>query len=258
MELALTNNDVAIHYTIRGKGYPVVMLHGQFMNTSMFESFNDAFKEYQLIKIDFRGHGRSDKPTAINMEGYIEDVLSVLDKLFIKQAHFIGFGLGAMVAGTIATKYPDYVNRLVLMSVGKYSYYEAEQKFHEKYASILRTLSRKQRNEVLMDYMYHDIKSVKKYYRRMTDTATSLTDKEEDAVILSTIDFNVEDFKNIKAPTLILNGKYDELVPHDEAQYVHEVIGSSRLIMFLNSGHAMLFEEKERFEKEVLDFFSEQ
>lgn len=55
MELALTNNDVAIHYKIRGKGYPLVMIHGQFMNTSMFDSFNDAFKDFQLIKIDLEG-----------------------------------------------------------------------------------------------------------------------------------------------------------------------------------------------------------
>lgn len=77
MELALTNNDVAIHYTIRGKGYPLVMLHGQFMNTSMFDAFNDAFKDFQLIKIDLRGHGLSDKLTSITMESYIEDVLTV-------------------------------------------------------------------------------------------------------------------------------------------------------------------------------------
>ncbi|MDJ1109563.1 alpha/beta hydrolase [Macrococcus caseolyticus] len=258
MELALTNNDVAIHYTIRGKGYPLVMIHGQFMNTSMFDSFNDAFKDFQLIKIDLRGHGLSDKLTSITMDGYIEDVLTVLDKLFIKNAHFMGFGLGGMVAGSIAAKYPEYVNRLIVMSVGQQSYYEAEQKFHSKYASIIRTLSRSKRNEVLMEYMYHDIKTVKKYYKKMIEPSNGLTDKEEDAVILSTIDFNVEDFKFITAPTLILNGKYDELIPQDEAETIHQYISDSKLITFEKSGHAMLFEEKEHFEKEVLDFLKQE
>lgn len=255
MELALTNNDVAVHYELIGKGYPLVMLHGQFMNTTMFDEFNTPLmKDFQLIKIDLRGHGFSDKPLEINMDGYVEDVLTVLDKLYIKEAHFLGFGLGGAVAATIASKYPKYVNKLVLISTGIKSYYEAEREFHNRYASILRTMTRKERNHVLEDYMYKDIKTVNKYYKRMKDTQTAMTEQEEDAVILSTIDYNPQKLDVIEVQTLVMNGRHDELMPIEEAEALAALLPASKLSIYENSGHALLFEQFDDFVKEVKEF----
>ncbi|MCE4957773.1 alpha/beta fold hydrolase [Macrococcoides caseolyticum] len=252
MDIALTNNDVAIHYELIGQGYPLVMLHGQFMNTTMFDCFDsEMMKHFQLIKIDLRGHGYSDKPLHIKMDDYVEDVLTVLDKLYIKDAHFMGFGLGGAVAATIASKYPRYVNKLILISTGIKSYYEAEREFHDRYASILRTMSRKERNKVLEDYMYHDIKTVKKYYKRMKDTQSGMTEKEEDAVIISTIDYNPRKLDVIEVKTLVMNGRHDELVPIEDAQTLASLLPASRLSIYEESGHGLLFEQFDEFVKEV-------
>ncbi|WP_414054749.1 alpha/beta fold hydrolase [Macrococcus equi] len=255
MELALTNNDVAIHYELIGKGYPLVMLHEQFLNTTMFDALDtDFMKEFQLIKIDLRGHGFSDKPLDIKMDDYVEDVLTVLDKLYINEAHFMGFGLGGAVAATIASKYPKYVNKLILISTGIKSYYEAEREFHHRYASILRTMSRKERTKVLEDYMYYDIKTVKKYYKKMKDTQTAMTEKEEDAVIISTVDYNPQKLDVIEVETLVMNGRHDELVPIEEAEALAALLPASKLSIYEKSGHGLIFEQYDEFVKEVKEF----
>ncbi|MCH4986195.1 alpha/beta fold hydrolase [Macrococcoides goetzii] len=252
MELALTNNDIAVHYELIGKGYPLVMLHGQFMNTTMFDDFDTTFmKNFQIIKIDLRGHGFSDKPLEIHMDDYVEDVLTVLDLLYIKEAHFLGFGLGGSVAATIASKYPRYVNKLILISTGIRSYYEAEREFHNQYASILRTMSRKERNAMLEDYMFKDVKTVKKYYKKMKDTQSSMTEKEEDAVITSTVDYNPQKLDVIEVKTLVMSGRYDELVPVEEAEALAALLPASKLSIYENSGHGLLYEQYDDFVKEV-------
>ncbi|MGV2876404.1 alpha/beta hydrolase [Macrococcus capreoli] len=255
MEIALTNNDVAVHYELIGKGYPLVMLHGQFMNTTMFNDFDTEFmKDFQIIKIDLRGHGYSDKPMHIKMDDYVEDVLTVLDCLYIKEAHFLGFGLGGAVAATIASKYPNYVNKLILISTGIKSYYEAENEFHNRYASILRTMSRKERNKVLEEFMFHDTKTVKKYYKRMKDTQTGMTEREEDAVITSTIDYNPQKLDVIETETLIMCGKHDELVPLDEVEALASLLPASKLSIYEKSGHGLLYEQYDEFVQEVKSF----
>ncbi|WP_414050655.1 alpha/beta fold hydrolase [Macrococcus animalis] len=257
MDLALTNNDTAIHYELVGIGqaYPLVMLHGQFMNTTMFSEFDSSFmKDYQIIKIDLRGHGYSDKPLEIKMDDYVEDVLTVLDQLYIKEAHFLGFGLGGMVAATIASQYPKYVNKLILISTGIKSYYESEREFHSRYASILRTMTREQRNKVLEDYMYKDIKTVHKYYKKMKDTQVGMSEQEEDAVIISTVDYNPQKLDVIEVETLVMNGRHDELVPIEDAEALATLLPASKLSIYENSGHALLFEQFDDFVNEVKSF----
>lgn len=255
MDLALTNNDVAVHYELAGKGYPLVLLHGQFMNTTLFDAFDIEFmKHFQIIKIDLRGHGFSDKPLEIIMDDYVEDVLTVLDKLYIKDAHFLGFGLGGMVAATIASKFPKYVNKLILISTGIKSYYESERDFHLRYASILRTMSRKERNKMLEDYMYKDVKTIKKYYKKIKDTQSSMTEQEEDAVIISTVDYNPNKLNVIEQQSLIMTGRYDELVPVEEVELLAELLPASKLSIYEESGHGLMFEQFDTFVKEVIMF----
>lgn len=255
MDLALTHNDIAIHYELIGTGYPLVMLHGQFMNTTMFDEFDTSFMpEFQLIKIDLRGHGFSDKPLEIKMDDYVEDVLTVLDQLYIKEAHFLGFGLGGMVAATIASKYPKYVNKLIMISTGIKSYYESEREFHNRYASILRTMNREQRNKVLEDYMYKDVKTVRKYYKKMKDTQTGMTEQEENAVIISTVEYNPQTLDVIEVETLILNGRHNELVTIEDTESLARLLPASKLSIFEDSGHALLFEQFEDFINEVKTF----
>src|SRR5579871_6513151 len=57
------SNGVKIHYTVEGKGEPVVLIHGYAVNIAWnWSGVMGLSDSYQLIALDNRGHGKSDKP----------------------------------------------------------------------------------------------------------------------------------------------------------------------------------------------------
>lgn len=111
------SNGVKIRYVTAGKGEPIVLLHGWMSDASMWGPLdtNPAAKEYQLIAMDLRGHGKSGKPHEPEKYGpeMAEDVVRLLDHLKLPKAHLVGYSMGAIVAGKIAATHPDRVLSIV-------------------------------------------------------------------------------------------------------------------------------------------------
>ncbi|HEY2787519.1 MAG TPA: alpha/beta hydrolase [Fimbriiglobus sp.] len=111
------SNGVTIHYVVEGKGEPVVLLHGWMSDVGMWGKLdtNPATKEFQLIAVDLRGHGKSGKPHEVEKYGseMSEDVVRLLDHLKIPKAHLVGYSMGAIVAGKMAATHPDRVLSIV-------------------------------------------------------------------------------------------------------------------------------------------------
>ncbi|TDM00815.1 alpha/beta fold hydrolase [Macrococcus carouselicus] len=258
MNIIVTDNDIAIHYEVSGRGYPLIMLHGQYMNTTMFDDFETTLKEdYQLVKIDLRGHGYSDKPFKITIEDYMQDVLSVMDELMIKQAHFLGYGLGGIVAELIAANYPEMIQRLVLICVGSEPFNVSQEKFYGQYSNILRTMKPDKRDKMMEQYMYCDVKKVKKWKKALRDTEKGTTKLERHAIDHSADDIDLMiTAHQVTAPTLIINGAHDELIKPDNGYQLSQKIPNGYHLVYENSGHAPMIEEKERFLEDVQKFLS--
>lgn len=101
--MPFTNNrGVHIRYEVEGHGPPLVLLHGfsENLRTWYWKGFVEALQDtYQLILLDVRGHGASDKPhdsAAYALAAYAADVVAVLDALEIEQAHYFGYSLEAL------------------------------------------------------------------------------------------------------------------------------------------------------------------
>jgi pimeloyl-ACP methyl ester carboxylesterase len=111
------SNGVKLRYVTEGKGEPIVLLHGWIADSSMWGRLdaNPATKEYQLIAVDLRGHGKSDKPHDPEKYGpeMAEDVVRLLDHLRLPKAHLVGYSMGAIVAGKVAATHPERVLSIV-------------------------------------------------------------------------------------------------------------------------------------------------
>jgi pimeloyl-ACP methyl ester carboxylesterase len=115
------NQGVRIHFEVEGEGPPLVLHHG--LNGSL-EEFLDAedlvqllMENYQLILMDARGHGASDKlhdPEDYRMVLRVADVIAVLDDLEIKKAHFLGYSMGGFVGFGLAKYAPERLNSLII------------------------------------------------------------------------------------------------------------------------------------------------
>jgi pimeloyl-ACP methyl ester carboxylesterase len=113
------SNSVKIHYVSEGKGDPVILIHGWMGDSSMWgrdRSGNtkldaEVAKEFRLIALDCRGHGKSDK--LYDKEKYgpemAADVVRLLDHLKIPKAHLIGYSMGTYIAAKVVATHPDRV-----------------------------------------------------------------------------------------------------------------------------------------------------
>ncbi len=115
---------VKIHYTVEGKGEPVILIHGLYssamMNWGLPGITADLARNYQVIALDCRGHGQSDKPTAEGSYGVqmVEDVVRLMDHLHLQSAHIVGYSMGGMIAMKLAVLHPARVRSTTLGGMG--------------------------------------------------------------------------------------------------------------------------------------------
>jgi pimeloyl-ACP methyl ester carboxylesterase len=109
------SKGVKIRYVDVGQGEPVVLIHG-------FSSTLDAnwggthvidalAKDFRVVALDCRGHGKSDKPHDAKSYGIemIEDVARLMDHLGLAKAHIVGYSMGGAITGKFITTHPERV-----------------------------------------------------------------------------------------------------------------------------------------------------
>ena len=77
-------------------------------------------KHFQVITLDCRGHGQSDKPESEGAYGtnMVEDVVRLMDHLNIQKARVAGYSMGGMIAMKLVVTHPDRVTCIVLGGMG--------------------------------------------------------------------------------------------------------------------------------------------
>jgi pimeloyl-ACP methyl ester carboxylesterase len=121
------NQGVRIHYEVEGSGPPLVLLHGLSGSMEMFRMYGyvkPLKKKYQLILIDFRGHGASDKPhdpEAYRAKTLVADIVAVLDRLKVDKAHFLGYSMGGGIGFWIAKYAPERFYSLIIGGAHPYA-----------------------------------------------------------------------------------------------------------------------------------------
>jgi pimeloyl-ACP methyl ester carboxylesterase len=121
---SFTSNGVKIAFATRGKGEPVVLIHGWLasagLNWELPGISTTLAKDFHIIEMDVRGHGRSDKPKKAELYGdeLVEDVARLLDHLKIKKSHLVGYSMGGIIAGKFVVQHPDRVHSVTLGGMG--------------------------------------------------------------------------------------------------------------------------------------------
>ena len=113
-------NGVNYYYEIRGRGEPLLLLHGGLGSIDMFAPILPALaKARQVIAVDLYGHGRTaltDRPVSLIDMG--DDMATLIRQLGYRQVDAFGYSLGGGVAFRLAVQHPELVRRLVLLSAG--------------------------------------------------------------------------------------------------------------------------------------------
>jgi len=269
-------NDTELFYLKHGSGAPFFVLHGGlgFDHTYFRPELDPLGARLQLIYIDYRGHGRSGRPpiNTITFEQLTDDAEELRKVLGFDKIGIIGHSAGGLVALKYAINYPQNLQHLILLNTfpafdrkyvkdslaeiqAKNPSPEVMKAFNARNVTSLEELKQNLR---IMNYLYvSDFNSeIKKRFDKMIENMIfNLDISEINGLLLSK--FNVlEDISKITAPTLIIGGIGDAVVPVSQAKRLHENIRDSEIYLFEKSGHYPFLEEPELFINIILEWFN--
>lgn len=119
------SSGVQIHYVDKGRGVPVVLIHGftgSYARHWEAPGVLDALEKagYRVIAMDCRGHGQSGKPHDAGQYGLemVRDVVRLLDHLKIARAHIVGYSMGGSIATQLLVRHPDRLLTVTLLGAG--------------------------------------------------------------------------------------------------------------------------------------------
>ena len=118
------NSGVSIHYHVEGEGPPLVMQHGLTNSLQTWYAYGfveELKKEYRVILVDARGHGRSDKPhdpKDYDLKLRVGDILAVMDDLDVDKAHYMGYSMGGRIGFGLVMHALDRFHSLILGGMG--------------------------------------------------------------------------------------------------------------------------------------------
>ncbi|HYM92670.1 MAG TPA: alpha/beta hydrolase [Chitinophagaceae bacterium] len=262
----ITVADSKLYYESTGTGEAILLLHGGFMNSRMWdEQVKEFSKKYCVITCDLRGHGLTvDGDSSYFM---YEAIRMLLDTLGEKKVNIAGLSLGAMIATDFAIEYPQYVNRLILITPGLNSLDTtfAQDSTITKYSNLMGDAVTKQKDTMLAaEYFIRSWFDGPYRSPEQTDTAAR---KKALAMATETMKTHkflhwtrlaeppaIQRLKKITAPTLIIIAEKDNYRISKNAEALKNGIANSKIVTIRNAAHLVSLEKPEEFNKTFLEF----
>jgi len=249
-------SGVRLYYEIEGEGPTVLLLHPVGLDLTCWDSQVEAFvPRFRVLRVDLRGHGRSDAPPPpYTLGGFAADVHLLLHQLQLVPAHGVGLSLGGMVAQVLAIEHPGDVCSLVLADTNSTLSPEARRVMVERgeaakrggMASLVEsTIAR----WFTPGFMGSDI--VARCRERL------LADDVEGWMAtwqaISELDTEPR-LREIRVPTLVIAGEADASVAVSRAQAMADRIPGSVFYVVPGAPHMAPLERPDLFNPPVLEF----
>jgi len=254
--------DMNMVYRIDGQGDPVVLIHGLGGDhTSFDDPLRPALlRRFRVLTMDLRGHGRSSRTRReYTTDLFADDVKRLLGKLNISNARVLGTSMGGAVAMILAARWPALVQRLVLVDTWARCDEAARACFLE-WAEAARESRDVLQRIVLIRTATPEFVAANPdfiaFFRKFWPTnfgpafrKSCLACAHHDATSL---------LPRIAAPTLVLAGRRDILVPPALSRDLAKSISGSEIQIIPAGGHVPWLDNAHDTLKEIETFLAEQ
>ena len=254
-------NGITLYYEVHGTGMPLVLIAGLASDSQSWGPvIPDLARQFQVILFDNRGSGRTapqDLPLSLSQIAH--DVLELLNRLAVPAAHILGHSMGGYIAQLLTLKHPERIRRLILAGtspqsshrngqlmqdwrnadltseefVRNFFYWIYSRHFFENPGSVKRALN------YVLQYPYGQSKTA---FSNQISACTHFT--------------GAGDLQQISAPTLVLCGNEDILVPVVESRQLAAQIPGAQLSVIENAAHAIHMEKPAEFVTRVTNFLN--
>ncbi|MBL4593022.1 MAG: alpha/beta fold hydrolase [Flavobacteriales bacterium] len=263
-----------------GEGEILLVLHGGpgLFHDYLVPHFQNLAKDYQIVFYDQRGCGKTEFPQdtlSINIETYVEDLEAIRIHLKLDKLNLVGHSWGSLLAVTYAKKYPNNLNRLILVSPapGNSDYFDQtftnmqQKRSDADTKELVQTMmsaafEKREESAFKKAIMLGDKvnlveqNSITELYKPMNFNENSANNLMLVNSLLERTYFNlnvIEGLEVIKCPTLIVFGDLDN-VPFASTQAIHENIKNSNLEIIKKSCHYPFFETPKEFNTVIENF----
>ncbi|MBK1811508.1 alpha/beta hydrolase [Clostridium sp. YIM B02505] len=244
----------------------ILFLHGWPGSNRLFEYQFDKLPElgYRCIGIDTRGFGNSDKP----WDGYdyntlADDVKTVIETLKLENITLAGHSTGGAIAVRYMARHKGYgVSKLALFAAAAPSLIKRPNfPYGLDKETVLQLIEGTYTDRPKMLQGFGDIF----FHKHITEefanwflqlglqaagwATAAISNTWLDEVLFS-------DLEAIHVPTLIIHGVHDKVVPFSLGKIQSKTIKKAKFIPFEDSGHATFYDERERFNKELVKFIN--
>ena len=256
---------IEMYYEIHGRGRPLVLIMGLRRDHSWFYRQTPEFSEhYQTLVFDNRGSGRTDKPREpYSIKGMADDTTGLMEDLGISSAHVLGVSMGGYIAQELALNYPDKVQGLVLCctSPGGRRHLPMSEALRNEIINVRGLTSEqifRKSLPILFSDRYlgefkEDIEAFVEMSLEYDQPASAFLRQLEACQAHDTCDR----LPGLKAPTLVMTGSDDELVPAGNSPILAELIPGAGLEVIPGGGHCFFVEMADRFNEAVLSFLEQ-
>lgn len=244
-------NGLNIYYDEQGQGKPLLLIHAGTLTAKSWQPYLAAFAEhFRVITPDSRGHGRTANPTgSLSYRLLADDMAAFVQALALDKPLICGYSDGGQVALEIGMRYPELPQALVVGG--------AWFKFTESYRAMTRAL--------FGDEQSPDV-DTEKFERENPSWAAGLQQsygaegwktflKQLKPMWASPLNYALDDFAQVVAPTLVLVGDRDEVVPIEEAAEMYRLLSNAELVVLPGADHGSFISAKAAlFQPLLLDF----
>lgn len=115
--MLLKVNDIELYYEVVGKGQPLILVHGNSGDHTIFDVASEKLAEnFTCYLLDSRGHGESTKTTDLDYRVMAEDIAAFVKALNLEGCSYYGFSDGGIIGLIAAAKYQDLFSNLIVSS----------------------------------------------------------------------------------------------------------------------------------------------
>jgi 3-oxoadipate enol-lactonase len=263
MAYTTSSDGARIHYEMHGSGEPVLLVMGLGSNAYGWSRTLPWLSErYQAIAFDNRGTGRSDVPEgAYTIAQMADDAAAVLSATGHETAHVAGASLGGMIAQRFALTYPEKLRSLILVCTTPGGAHAARPTDEvtaalveggEDPATVYRRNAWFLYGEDTRAHHPERIEGDLEHRSRIPTRPAGYFGQLQAAMAHDTW----VELPAIAAPTLVLHGEADLLVPTANGRLLGERIPGAELVLVPGAGHMLQADAGEAVREAILGFLT--
>jgi 3-oxoadipate enol-lactonase len=254
-------NGARLYYEVYGEGQPLLLIPGSSSDHVFWTDEVPVYApEFKVIVFDPRGTAQSSFPEGVDLTMAVmaDDAAALLDALGVDSAHVYGISLGGMVAQEMALRHPERVRSLTLAATspgGTHSVPMENWALEAVIAATTQGVEAPNFLDVLFSTGYqaeHRAEAIE-YFERMA--GSWMTPQLFVAQAKAQAGHDTYDrLPSITAPTLVIHGTDDPLVPTENGRILAQRIPIAELVLVEGGRHGFLAEKQTEIDAAVLDF----